>query len=39
MATYPRAFGSIQNEFVAYHEDLLFKDVNLFNDNVLDYLA
>ncbi|MEQ1813911.1 MAG: integrase core domain-containing protein [Candidatus Nitrotoga sp.] len=31
--------GSIQNEFVAYHEDLLFTDVNLFNDKLLDYLV
>ena len=31
--------GSIQEEFVAYHEDLLFTDVNLFNDKLLDYLV
>ena len=31
--------GSIQQEFVAYHEDLLFTDVNLFNDKLLDYLV
>lgn len=31
--------GSIQVEFVAYHEDLLFTDVNLFNDKLLDYLV
>ena len=24
--------GSLQNEFAAYYEDLLFTDVNLFND-------
>lgn len=31
--------GSIHEEFVAYHEDLLFTDVNLFNENLLDCLA
>jgi transposase InsO family protein len=31
--------GSIQTEFVAYHEDLLFTDINLFNDKLLDYLV
>jgi transposase InsO family protein len=31
--------GSIQVEFIAYHEDLLFTDVNLFNDKLLDYLV
>jgi transposase InsO family protein len=31
--------GSIQKEFVAYHEDLLFTDIQLFNDKLLDYLV
>ena len=31
--------GSIQEEFVAYHKDLLFTDVLLFNENLLDYLV
>ncbi|MDR1310674.1 MAG: hypothetical protein LBK01_02190, partial [Burkholderiaceae bacterium] len=25
--------------FVAYHEDLLFTDINAFNDKLLDYLV
>ncbi len=28
---------SLQNEFAAYYEDLLFTDVNLFNGKLLDY--
>jgi transposase InsO family protein len=31
--------GSLQQEFVAYHEDLLFTDINQFNDKLLDYLV
>ena len=31
--------GSIQEEFVAFHEDLLFTDINLFNEKLLDYLV
>jgi len=31
--------GSLKNEFAAYYEDLLFTDVNLFNDKLLDYLV
>ncbi len=31
--------GSLQNEFAAYHEDLLFTDIDLFNDKLLDYLV
>jgi transposase InsO family protein len=31
--------SSIQVEFIAYYKDLLFTDVNLFNDKLLDYLV
>jgi len=31
--------GSQLAEFVAYHEHLLFADVDLFNDRMLDYLV
>jgi len=31
--------GSLQNEFAAYHEDLLFTDIDLFNDKLLDDLV
>ncbi|MDR1310924.1 MAG: integrase core domain-containing protein, partial [Burkholderiaceae bacterium] len=31
--------GTIQQEFVAYHEDLLFTDINAFNNKLLDYLV
>ncbi|MEQ1813289.1 MAG: hypothetical protein ABL860_02395 [Candidatus Nitrotoga sp.] len=31
--------GSIQNDLMAYNEDLLFTDIDLFNDKLLDYLV
>jgi len=31
--------GSIQEEFVVFHEDLLFTDIHLFNEKLLDYLV
>jgi len=29
---------TIQEEFIEYHLDLLFTDLNAFNDNLLDWL-
>ncbi|MDR1312056.1 MAG: integrase core domain-containing protein [Burkholderiaceae bacterium] len=31
--------GTIQEAFAAYHEDLLFTDINAFNDKRLDCLV
>lgn len=31
--------GSLQQEFVTYHEELLFTDIDRFNDKLLHYLV
>lgn len=40
MNAYAERFnGSIQQEFITYHEDFLFTDVNLFTNKLLGYLV
>uniref|UniRef100_A0A2X0RA61 Transposase n=1 Tax=Candidatus Nitrotoga fabula TaxID=2182327 RepID=A0A2X0RA61_9PROT len=34
-----RISGGLQQEFVAYHEELLFTDIDRFNDKLLDFLV